>query len=74
MLRILADSFKKAPQDGGALCYVRMPGMSGPELAQVARRLRPDLRIRPGHSLSKAASWPSVRTKPSWATLASSAP
>ena len=24
---------------------VRMPGMSGPELAQVARRLRPDLRI-----------------------------
>src|SRR4051812_33720131 len=24
---------------------VRMPGMSGPELAQVALRLRPDLRI-----------------------------
>jgi CheY-like chemotaxis protein len=24
---------------------VRMPGMSGPDLAQVARRLRPDLRI-----------------------------
>jgi len=24
---------------------VRMPGMSGPELAQAARRLRPDLRI-----------------------------
>ena len=24
---------------------VRMPGMKGPELAQVARRLRPDLRI-----------------------------
>ena len=24
---------------------VRMPGMSGPKLAQVARRLRPDLRI-----------------------------
>ena len=24
---------------------IRMPGMSGPELAQVARRLRPDLRI-----------------------------
>jgi CheY-like chemotaxis protein len=24
---------------------VRMPGMSGPELAQVARRLRPNLRI-----------------------------
>src|SRR3954471_3768233 len=24
---------------------VRMPGMNGPELAQVARRLRPDLRI-----------------------------
>jgi len=24
---------------------VRMPGMSGPELAEVARRLRPDLRV-----------------------------
>ena len=24
---------------------IRMPGMSGPELAQAARRLRPDLRI-----------------------------
>ena len=24
---------------------IRMPGMNGPELAQVARRLRPDLRI-----------------------------
>ena len=24
---------------------IRMPGMSGPELAQVARRLRPDLKI-----------------------------
>src|SRR3954466_269201 len=24
---------------------VRMPGMSGPELAQVARRLRPDLKV-----------------------------
>ena len=24
---------------------IRMPGMSGPELAQVAQRLRPDLRI-----------------------------
>src|SRR3954465_3195184 len=27
---------------------VRMPGMNGPELAQVARRLRPDLRVHPG--------------------------
>src|SRR4051794_30565775 len=27
------------------LADVRMPGMSGPELAQAARRLRPDLRI-----------------------------
>ena len=27
------------------LADVRMPGLSGPELAQAARRLRPDLRV-----------------------------
>jgi CheY-like chemotaxis protein len=40
-LRILAAR----PEIEVLFADVRMPGMSGPELAQVARRLRPDLRI-----------------------------
>src|SRR3954449_1946319 len=38
-------SLAGAPRREAARDDVRMPGMSGPELAQVARRLRPDLRI-----------------------------
>ena len=45
-LRILAELFQEgSPEIQVLFADVRMPGMSGPELAQVARRLRPDLRI-----------------------------
>ena len=46
MLRILAELFQEgSPEIQVLFADVRMSGMSGPELAQVARRLRPDLRI-----------------------------
>src|SRR3954447_22322502 len=45
-LRILAELFQEgSPEIQVLFADVRMSGMSGPELAQVARRLRPDLRI-----------------------------
>ena len=48
---------------------VRMPGMSGPELAEAAQRLRPDLRIAhgpPSDRLVEICGMPMGQSPPKW--------